>query len=122
VQDQKTGNWWLEYGSGNIVGYWPSSLFTSLKDSATTVEFGGEVYIKSTGTHSSTQMGSGHFADEGSSKASYFKNMQVVNSDNQLIPLSNLNVFAEEPKCYNIIKGINNDFYYGGPGRNMNCP
>ncbi|KEH38532.1 carboxyl-terminal peptidase [Medicago truncatula] len=70
-------------------------------------------------------MGSGHFADEGSSKASYFRDMQVVNSDNKLIPLSNLNVFAEEPKCYNIIKGTSNEgnyFYYGGPGKNMNCP
>ena len=70
-------------------------------------------------------MGSGHFANEGPSKASYFKNMQVVNSDNKLIPLSNLKVYATEPHCYNIIKGINNEgnyFYYGGHGRNIKCP
>ena len=100
-------------------------MFTSLKDSATEVEFGGEVLIKSTGTHSSTQMGSGHFADEGSTKASYFRNMQVVNSDNQLIPLSNLKLVPEELNCYNIIKGDSNEgnkFYYGGPGRNTKCP
>ncbi|KAH9627207.1 hypothetical protein KSS87_020753 [Heliosperma pusillum] len=34
-KDPKHGNWWLEFGSGILVGYWPSYLFTHLRDHAT---------------------------------------------------------------------------------------
>ena len=127
VQDPRNGNWWLEYGLGNPIGYWPSSLFTTLKDNATNVQFGGEIVnTMSTGVHTSTQMGSGHFAEEGYGKASYFRNMQVVGSDDILMPLSNLQFTAEQPNCYNIQGRVDdkwgNHFYYGGPGRNVKCP
>ncbi|KAL3511321.1 hypothetical protein ACH5RR_030722 [Cinchona calisaya] len=126
-KDPKHGNWWLEFGSGILVGYWPSFLFTHLRDSASMVQFGGEVINSGvSGFHTSTQMGSGHFADEGFGKASYFRNLQVVDSDNSLIPFSNLQVLADHPNCYDIQGGNNhvwgNYFYYGGPGRNSRCP
>ncbi|XP_061372750.1 protein neprosin-like isoform X1 [Gastrolobium bilobum] len=126
-KDPKHGNWWLEFGSGILVGYWPSFLFTHLRDHASMVQFGGEtVNSRETGSHTSTQMGSGHFAGEGFGKASYFRNMQVVDWDNNLVPLSNLRVLADHPNCYDIQGGINNVwgnyFYYGGPGRNVRCP
>ncbi|XP_047179390.1 uncharacterized protein LOC124846214 [Vigna umbellata] len=126
-KDPKHGNWWLEFGSGILVGYWPSFLFTHLRDHASMVQFGGEVVnSRQSGSHTSTQMGSGHFASEGFGKASYFRNMQVVDWDNNLVPLSNLRVLADHPNCYDIQGGINNVwgnyFYYGGPGRNVRCP
>ncbi|XP_027361457.1 uncharacterized protein LOC113869363 [Abrus precatorius] len=126
-KDPKHGNWWLEFGSGILVGYWPSFLFTHLRDHASMVQFGGEIVnSRQSGSHTSTQMGSGHFASEGFGKASYFRNMQVVDWDNNLVPLSNLRVLADHPNCYDIQGGINNVwgnyFYYGGPGRNMRCP
>lgn len=126
-KDPKHGNWWLEFGSGILVGYWPSFLFTHLRDHASMVQFGGEVVnSRPSGFHTSTQMGSGHFAGEGFGKASYFRNLQVVDWDNSLIPLSNLRVLADHPNCYDIQGGINNVwgnyFYYGGPGRNVRCP
>ncbi|GMI75014.1 hypothetical protein like AT1G10750 [Hibiscus trionum] len=126
-KDPKHGNWWLEFGSGILVGYWPSFLFTRLRDHASMVQFGGEIVNSRTGGfHTSTQMGSGHFAGEGFGKASYFRNMEVVDWDNNLIPLPNLKVLADHPNCYNIQGGINrvwgNYFYYGGPGRNVKCP
>ncbi|XP_027192646.1 protein neprosin-like [Cicer arietinum] len=126
-KDTKTRNWWLSYGSENLIGYWPSSLFRHLKDSATVVEFGGEIINSmSQGTHTSTQMGSGHFAQEGFRKAAYFRNMQVVNDKNYLTPLSNPVFQTEFPNCYNIKGGKSNQwgnyFYYGGPGRNVKCP
>ncbi|KAK2977470.1 hypothetical protein RJ640_016098 [Escallonia rubra] len=125
-KDPKHGNWWLEFGSGVLVGYWPSFLFTHLRDHATMVQYGGEVVnSRPTGYHTSTQMGSGHFAGEGFGKASYFRNLQVVDWDNSLIPLSNMRVLADHPNCYDIRGGINNVwgnyFYYGGPGRNGRC-
>ncbi|KAL1365527.1 hypothetical protein HN51_013550 [Arachis hypogaea] len=126
-KDPKHGNWWLEFGSGVLVGYWPSFLFSHLGDHASMVQFGGEVVnSRSSGSHTSTQMGSGHFAEEGFAKASYFRNLQVVDWDNNLIPLNNLKVLADHPNCYDIQGGINNVwgnyFYYGGPGRNIKCP
>ncbi|KAL8534236.1 hypothetical protein ACS0TY_010294 [Phlomoides rotata] len=126
-KDPKHGNWWLEFGNGVLVGYWPSFLFTHLKDHASMVQFGGEIVnSQNTGGHTSTQMGSGHFAEEGFGKASYFRNLQVVDWDNSLIPLSNLRVLADHPNCYDIQGGINkvwgNYFYYGGPGKSPKCP
>ncbi|KAL0297008.1 UNVERIFIED_CONTAM: hypothetical protein Sradi_6752900 [Sesamum radiatum] len=126
-KDPKHGNWWLEFGNGVLVGYWPSFLFTHLRNRATMVQFGGEIVnSRVSGSHTSTQMGSGHFAGEGFGKASYFRNLQVVDWDNSLIPLSNLRVLADHPNCYDIQGGINrvwgNYFYYGGPGRNSRCP
>ncbi|KAM7269538.1 hypothetical protein ACFE04_025035 [Oxalis oulophora] len=127
-KDPKHGNWWLEFGSGILVGYWPSFLFTHLREHASMVQFGGEVVNTrdSRGFHTSTQMGSGHFAGEGFGKASYFRNLQVVDWDNNLVPLPNLKVLADHPNCYDIQGGINrvwgNYFYYGGPGRNIKCP
>ncbi|CAL5338284.1 unnamed protein product [Camellia sinensis] len=126
-KDPKHGNWWLEFGSGILVGYWPSFLFTHLRSHASMVQFGGEtVNSRPSGFHTSTQMGSGHFAGEGFGKASYFRNLQIVDWDNNLIPLSNLRVLADHPNCYDIQGGINsvwgNYFYYGGPGRNAKCP
>ncbi|XP_060213987.1 protein neprosin-like isoform X2 [Lycium barbarum] len=126
-KDPKHGHWWLEFGSGVLVGYWPSFLFTHLRSSASMIQFGGEIVnSRSNGFHTSTQMGSGHFAGEGFGKASYFRNLQVVDWDNSLIPLSNLKVLADHPNCYDIQGGVNrvwgNYFYYGGPGRNQRCP
>lgn len=126
-KDPKHGNWWLEFGSGVLVGYWPAALFTHLRNSASMVQFGGEIVNGgSSGSHTSTQMGSGHFAGEGFGKASYFRNLQVVDWDNSLVPVSNLKVLADHPNCYDIQGGINrvwgNYFYYGGPGRNSRCP
>ncbi|XP_010248579.1 PREDICTED: uncharacterized protein LOC104591445 [Nelumbo nucifera] len=126
-KDPKHGNWWLEFGSGLLVGYWPSFLFSHLRNHASMVQFGGEVVnSRPGGVHTATQMGSGHFAGEGFGKASYFRNLQVVDWDNSLIPLSNLRVLADHPNCYDIQGGSNgvwgNYFYYGGPGRNVRCP
>ncbi|CAI9754640.1 unnamed protein product [Fraxinus pennsylvanica] len=126
-KDPKHGHWWLEFGSGLLVGYWPSFLFSHLQSHASMIQFGGEIVnTKSMGFHTSTQMGSGHFADEGFGKASYFRNLQVVDWDNSLIPLSNLHLLADHPNCYDIKAGKNNVwgnyFYYGGPGRNSRCP
>ncbi|CAN6452025.1 unnamed protein product [Victoria cruziana] len=126
-KDPKHGNWWLEFGSGVLVGYWPSVLFSHLADHASMVQFGGEVVnTRPYGIHTNTQMGSGHFSGQGFGKSSYFRNLQVVDWDNNLIPPTNLRVVADHPNCYDIQGGINrvwgNYFYYGGPGRNARCP
>ncbi|XP_076900151.1 protein neprosin-like [Bidens hawaiensis] len=125
-KDPKHGHWWLQFGSGVLIGYWPSFLFNHLQKHASMIQFGGEIVnSRSRGHHTSTQMGSGHFAHEGYRKAAYFRNLQVVDWDNSLLPLSNLHLLADHPHCYGIIAGKNkvwgNYIFYGGPGRNAGC-
>ncbi|TVU11234.1 hypothetical protein EJB05_44807 [Eragrostis curvula] len=126
-KDPKHGHWWLEMGSGLVIGYWPSYLFTHLARHANMVQFGGEVVnTRPSGSHTATQMGSGHFPNEGFDRAAYFRNLQVVDWDNNLIPAANLKLLADHPGCYGIQGGSNaywgSYFYYGGPGRNVRCP
>uniref|UniRef100_A0A0D3EK32 Neprosin PEP catalytic domain-containing protein n=1 Tax=Oryza barthii TaxID=65489 RepID=A0A0D3EK32_9ORYZ len=126
-KDPRRGHWWLQLGSGPLVGYWPSSLFTHLGGHANMVQFGGEVVnTRPSGSHTPTQMGSGHFPREGFNRAAYFRNLQVVDWDNNLLPAAALRLVADHPSCYNIQGGYNrawgNYFYYGGPGRNVRCP
>lgn len=109
----------------DLLGYWPSSLFTNLASSASNIQWGGEVYSPDAG-QTSTQMGSGHLPEEGFGKASYIRNIQVVDASNTLLSPSALGLFASRPNCYNVLNGgAGNSFgtyiYYGGPGRNPNC-
>ncbi|KAI9116488.1 hypothetical protein K1719_012655 [Acacia pycnantha] len=126
-KDPKEGNWWMQFGNEHVLGYWPAPLFSYLSDSASMIEWGGEVVnSQSDGQHTSTQMGSGHFPEEGFGKSSYFKNIQVVDVNNKLRAPKDLGTYTEQPNCYNVKTGNAGDwgtyFYYGGPGRNPNCP
>ncbi|CAD5164767.1 unnamed protein product [Musa acuminata subsp. malaccensis] len=126
-KDPKEGHWWMQFGDGYVLGYWPSFLFSYLEDSATMIEWGGEVVnSEPDGEHTSTAMGSGHFPGEGFGKASYFRNVQIVDGSNNLRPPSEFGTFTEQSSCYDVQTGDGGRwghyFYYGGPGRNSNCP
>ena len=71
----------MQYGNIYVLGYWPSFLFSDLTESASMIEWGGEVVnSQSYGQYNSTQMDSGRF-----SKASYLKNIQVHVRSNVLL-------------------------------------
>ncbi|XP_076894068.1 protein neprosin-like [Bidens hawaiensis] len=124
-KDPKSSNWWLKVGN-EVIGYWPSSLFTDLRGHATTIEYGGEVFSTNLGSHTSTQMGSGHFPNEGYKKAAYARNLEVINYYNQLVDAPNLMTSAEKPNCYDVQSGFNNVWrnyiFFGGSGHSPNCP
>ncbi|CAN1800975.1 hypothetical protein LINPERHAP1_LOCUS22764 [Linum perenne] len=125
-KDPKEGHWWMQFGNDYVLGYWPSFLFSYLADSASMIEWGGEVVnTEPDGQHTSTQMGSGHFPEEGFGKSSYFRNIQVVDESNNLKAPKGLGTFTEQSNCYDVQTGSNGDwghyFYYGGPGKNPNC-
>ncbi|XP_026435741.1 uncharacterized protein LOC113333513 [Papaver somniferum] len=125
-KDPKLGNWWLGIGENTLVGYWPAELFTHLADHATMVEWGGEVVnTRWNGEHTKTQMGSGHFAESGFGQSGYFRNLQVVDSDNSLSTAENILTLAENTNCYNIKSSYSSEwgthFYFGGPGKNPQC-
>ncbi|XXG48516.1 hypothetical protein AAC387_Pa02g2943 [Persea americana] len=125
--DPKEGNWWMQFGNDYMLGYWPAFLFSYLADSASMIEWGGEVVnSEPDGEHTSTEMGSGHFPEEGFGKASYFRNIQIVDGSNNLRVPKDIGTFTEKPNCYDVQHDNNGDwgnfFYYGGPGKNPNCP
>ncbi|KAG2326142.1 hypothetical protein Bca52824_008870 [Brassica carinata] len=112
-----------------LVGYWPGSLFTSLGDGATIVQWGGEIVnFETDGKHTSTDMGSGHFADEGFRKASYFRNIMTVDGTNTLSEPQGVYPTITNDNCYNVKAGDGTgtswglNFFYGGPGQNAKCP
>ncbi|KAF9666305.1 hypothetical protein SADUNF_Sadunf16G0215800 [Salix dunnii] len=125
-KDPGDGNWWLQIGD-QVLGYWPFSLFSHLKDSATMIEWGGEIVdSKTSGQHTATGMGSGHFPREGFGKASYFRNIQIVDGFNKLMEPAQLATFTSQSSCYDIRtdhgRAWKTYFYYGGPGRSPSCP
>nr|XP_027124280.1 uncharacterized protein LOC113740973 [Coffea arabica] len=126
-KDPKKNAWWLQHGNDDVIGYWPASLFKDLADSASLIEWGGEIINNAQGgQHTTTQMGSGHFAEERARGASYFKNLQVVDQSSTLVPPGDIKAVATKPNCYNIVPGKSDNagdyFYFGGPGRNPKCP
>lgn len=122
LQDTRSGHWWLKVYDNIFVGYWPSSLFTTLKDVATDVHWGGEITNNRDGSqHTTTKMGSGHFAE----KASYFKNIEIVDEGEIMKALVGTSPIMSEENCYNIKPGTDvhwgTYFFFGGPGRNAKC-
>ncbi|CAI8608736.1 unnamed protein product [Vicia faba] len=131
LKDKQTGNWWLgvdEYGSEYLIGYWPSKLFTQLKNGADEVNFGGEIVnLKTTGPHTSTSMGSGHFPEEGFGKAAYIRNMQVIDTDYNLKAFKNPSHRVTNLYCYSMVERDSDPnwghyIFFGGPGRGEKCP
>ncbi|OQU84026.1 uncharacterized protein LOC8070245 [Sorghum bicolor] len=122
---RKDGNWWLKVGS-YVLGYWPPSIFTNLANSAESIQWGGEVYSPNPASQTSTDMGSGHFPEEGFGKASYIRNIQVVDSFNSLISPNDVALGGAQRNCYRVLNGTARNWgtyiFYGGPGKNPNCP
>ncbi|KAM4088072.1 hypothetical protein ACB094_07G043800 [Castanea mollissima] len=114
--------WWMQVGNKYLMGYWPASLFVSLSESASQIQWGGEVTnLQKNGEHTSTQMGNSHFPEEVYRRASYFKNLQTVDGSIVLRFPKYSAIFTRKPNCYNVTN-FTNFFYYGEPGRNPNCP
>ncbi|KAL1191947.1 Protein neprosin [Cardamine amara subsp. amara] len=124
-KDAHSGNWWLTMNN-ELVGYWPSILFNHLKDGADEIQWGGEIInFKDGSQHTTTNMGSGRFANEGYQKASYFKNLLILDEHDVKKKPSEGYSYMTQESCYNIRSGYEAQwgvyFFYGGPGRGFNC-
>ncbi|XP_056842896.1 uncharacterized protein LOC130495515 [Raphanus sativus] len=122
-KDRLHGNWWLSLGDDNtLVGYWPAEIFTTLADHAGLVQWGGEITNAQTfGRHTTTQMGSGRFPEEGFRKASYFRNLEIVDHNNSLLSIESIDTQVDDPKLYDLNNHFTDEwgsyfFYGGGPG------
>ncbi|KAH7692675.1 Neprosin domain-containing protein, partial [Dioscorea alata] len=124
-KDPASGNWWLYYGASghynelNAIGYWPSSLFTSMADSASDMHFGGTVaYLTN---EQGPPMGSGHYPEEGEGKAATFNRIQGVDKKGNMYDFQdNFYVVQDKKECYRVSQVKNNGFFYGGPGHCIN--
>uniref|UniRef100_A0ACD5W7D4 Uncharacterized protein n=1 Tax=Avena sativa TaxID=4498 RepID=A0ACD5W7D4_AVESA len=121
-KDPKTKNWWLAYGEENTpIGYWPSSLFSYIKDKGNFSYYGGHVWGP-TASSDSPQIGSGHFASEGNGKAAFMRNIQIVDGNNKLVTPDRYKdvVGTSDMRKYSVDGyEVNNHgvhMYYGGPG------
>ncbi|MQL70126.1 hypothetical protein Taro_002413 [Colocasia esculenta] len=128
-QDRNSGDWWVML-QGQMLGYWPKSLVPKLEDGAQVHSFGGEILNKKvSGQHTSTQMGSGHFAVEGYRKAAYIRNVQIVEAHDRTKYISPVHGdgIVTHSNCYDLQPGHVPDlqwgyyFYFGGPGRSATC-
>ncbi|KAL0862167.1 hypothetical protein Bca101_041285 [Brassica carinata] len=129
IHDQETGLWLLKFET-YLIGYWPSFIVPKLAVSARKIAWGGEIvyYTRGQGTHTLTQMGSGNFAEKGFRKAAYFNSIEYIDTSNYPITPSpqHLQATVTRPECYNLRVGSSQRwgtyFFYGGPGRNPQCP
>ncbi|KAI3696412.1 hypothetical protein L1987_79426 [Smallanthus sonchifolius] len=126
-KELQSGDWWMRFGNGEVLGYWPSSLFSYLSESASMIQWGGEVVnLGSYGHHTTTQMGSGQFRKQGLTKASYIRDIETMDESNILGTPKDLNIIVDQNSCYDISSNFDTNvdvfFYFGGPGRNKNCP
>ncbi|XP_065633983.1 protein neprosin-like [Quercus suber] len=126
---KENGKWWFQV-QDQVLGYWPGTIFNYLVSSASRIEWGGEVYNAELGDHHTrTQMGSGHFGNEGYGKASYFRNIGYMDNSGKFIDVEarSLKKYATRPSCYNvevannINGGFETHFYFGGPGYSTQC-
>ena len=126
---QENGKWWFQV-QDQVLGYWPGTIFNYLGSSAGIIEWGGEVYnAELGGHHTRTQMGSGHFGNEGYGKASYFRNIGYMDNSGKFIDVEaqSLKKYATRPSCYNVEVanntngGFGTHFYFGGPGYSTQC-
>ena len=124
IQDQYSGDWWVQFMNYTL-GYWPKVLFseTGLGSGAAYLSWGGKVLNSGKFPGQTyTEMGSGHFPNEGFGKACYVRNLNVFQGFNFLAPVEvdDLQAKITNPACYNAIKGYDGAFgttiYLGGNG------
>ncbi|KAJ8755954.1 hypothetical protein K2173_024499 [Erythroxylum novogranatense] len=126
-KDTTSGNWWLTLQDEHM-GYWPGNILTSLANSSDVINFGGEIVNnQAEGHHTTTEMGSGHFPDEGFGKAAYISYLSYIDTSCVLRDAGNLTPYISRPTCYDLkvdnknqsTKGVH--VYFGGPGFSGQC-
>ncbi|KAM0004469.1 putative neprosin [Helianthus debilis subsp. tardiflorus] len=101
-------DWWMQL-NGELIGYWPSSLFTHLRKSAPIIQWGGEIVnSRSQGGHTTTQMGSGQFPKLWYRKVSYVRKVETVDQSNTLCT-PEVRTISSNQNCYDILTRITTD-------------
>ena len=127
----KTQNWWLMVGD-QWVGYYPNSLYNTqgIAYQSSRIDYGGEIVNTAAGgLHTTTQMGSGRFPNEGWQHAAYIRQLKYVDTNNVSQDSTGLTKGTRDTNgvdnsnYYDLILSSSTDpnwlqfFYFGGPGR-----
>ncbi|XP_074293857.1 protein neprosin-like [Silene latifolia] len=123
IDKDKDGNWWLSITSKRIpIGYWPKSLFSSLKDAANQVEFGGEINNPNA-IDPPTPMGNGRKADYDTTLSACFYQATVVDGSRTRVNPPDTEKYTDCSDLYTVLDGGHQDdpklgrlIFYGGPG------
>lgn len=125
-----TGDWWIAY-DGDLLGYYPASLFSLFKGGACRAAWYTEAYRDDpTQGNIKTEMGSGQFAETGLFNAAHVRNPRYYDPDwFGIEPKDEISITPSEPSCYtrspliSIGAPWNSTFLFaGGPGgKNPGC-
>jgi hypothetical protein len=124
------GNWWVRV-NGQWVGYYPASLYNAngLRSQAGAVSWFGE--IVDSGGHAGTtrtDMGNGHWPYEGWQWCAFMNNLRYQSSTGGAMSTYQGSAWASHPSCYGVEEHFNNTgswgsyFWWGGSGKNGQCP
>jgi hypothetical protein len=123
-------NWWFRV-NGRWIGYYPGSLFmgnqsvfSTLGDHADHIAFWGEVYDSDdVDGRTTTDMGSGYWAEDGWTWSAYQSNLRVqTDRGGSLADYDGGSGWASDPDMYDITtfmksgSGWGSYFWMGGPG------
>ncbi len=118
------GDWWIAY-RGDLLGRYKANLFTLLNKGACRAHFYEEVYNGTSGTWTTTDMGSGEYAEAGANRADYFRRMMILNNYWSVQEVDDtMGIFSRpyEPTCYSRTPTKNGGpltgfyFFADGPG------
>ena len=131
------GNWWVK-AAGEWAGYYPyckgggarpcaqGTLFSTagIRDMANRLDWYGEIFDESAPAATSTDMGSGAFANQRWRKAAYFRNLLFTWAPTKVWWWNAGSISTTDPACYSADgpyyssdPNWRNWFYYGGPGK-----
>ena len=130
------GNWWVR-AAGEWAGYYPQcvgggaapcqrgTLFSEggIRDKANRLDWYGEVFDSRAPAATSTDMGSGAYANTQFGRAAYFRNLLYVWApasswwfDSGSISVTDAACYSADGPFYSSDPNWRNWFYYGGPG------
>lgn len=130
------GNWWVR-AAGEWAGYYPQcvgggappcgrgTLFSAagIRDKANRLDWYGEVFDSRAPAATSTDMGSGAYANTQFGRAAYFRNLMYVWApasswwfDSGSISVTDAACYSANGPFYSSDPNWRNWYYYGGPG------
>lgn len=119
-----SGDWWIAY-RGELLGYYPASLYSMLNTGACRAHWYEEVYKGTQEGWTTTDMGSGEYAEAGANHADYFRRMMVLDPYWLALEVNNtMGTFSQpyQDGCYSRTQTKNGGpftgffFFCGGPG------